>query len=180
MYKYLVCLFISSQTKGQICLLADEVAKEIGVHPLYLWLDPHITFHRPIVADENLLKKRLANAVARARQSRITFSGDLDHFGKKYIVLPVQATWEIASLWVGIHTEFATGLPEYECGKYDSDNTLHVAITEVTEEIYDRVWPKIKKIRFEPTTIPFETISLYRKLVTGGKWENIASFPIPT
>ncbi len=178
MYKYLVLFPIPDPFGGQLCKLQDEVAALTHISPPYFNLEPHVTFHRPLSGiGENVLKNLIRSATLQMRQTRITLHA-LYSFGKHYIVLPVQATRDVAALWVEINHLLAR-LPEYEHGQYDGDNTLHISIAAKTILVFDQTWPAIRKIQVEPMTIPLRTIALYRKLVEGGPWETVETFSIP-
>ncbi|MDP2665101.1 MAG: 2'-5' RNA ligase family protein [bacterium] len=181
MFKYLVLFFIPDPSHGQICSLADQIAEETDVHPSHVWLAPHVTFHRPIVVDdEDAVKKHLADAVARAKRSHITFSGGTDRFDNKdssYIVLPAQTPLETVLLWAGVHAAFAD-LPGYERNERDGA-TLHTTLAEIPAKTCECVWSTVQKFRRERMVIPLTALSLCRKPIEGGRWEKIALFPIP-
>ncbi|MBU6388626.1 hypothetical protein KGQ72_02010 [Patescibacteria group bacterium] len=138
-----------------------------------------MTFHRPLTGiDEGVLTNLIRGATLQMKQTRITVSG-LHPFGKQYIILPVHATRDTAALWVGIN-DILSRLPEYEHGKYDGDNTLHITVAEKTSAVFDRSWPAIQeKVKVEPMTIPLTRVALCRKLEKEGRWELVEQFPIP-
>ncbi len=178
MNKYLISFPIPDPFCGQLCLEMEKVASITGIPPPFWQLEPHMTFHRPLLGiDEGLVKNLVTSATLQMRQTRITLSG-LFPFGEHFIVRPVQATRSVAALWVEINN-LLSRLPEYEHGEYDGDNTLHVTIAQKTSAVFDRSWPEIRKIEVKPMTIPLRSIALYRKPAAGGRWESIASFPIP-
>ncbi len=178
MYKYLIPFPVPDPFKGRICELQDAVATITNISPPYWRLAPHVTFHRPLTGiSENVLKNIVGSAVLQMRQTRITLHA-LYPFGKHYIVLPVQATRAVASLWVEINN-LLRRLPEYEHGEYDDDNTLHVTIAEKTTPVFDRAWPAVRKIPFEPITVPLRSVALWRKSAEGGAWETVEAFNIP-
>ncbi|MDD2657458.1 MAG: hypothetical protein PHD04_02215 [Candidatus Pacebacteria bacterium] len=154
----------------------DQVAHVTGINPPYYELAPHMTFHRPIhEADEAVLLAGLERVTRLMQQTRATFHG-LYALERQYIVLPAQATLHMTRLLVGIN--LLSSLPGYEQGENDGDNRLHIKIAE-TSSVFDRVWPEIQGIRFDPITVPIKTIDLYRKSIVRGGWEKIESFHLP-
>ena len=141
---------------------------------------PHVTLHRPVVGIDEEKMRNLARSCALRvdRNIRVTVS-DLSHFGKEYIVLRINTTQSLASLWVNLN-DVLSKLAEYEHGEFDGDNTLHITIAKNTTEVFDKVWPKIQEITVPKIIIPVTLIELYRKLTDGGKWEMIEAFPIPS
>lgn len=179
-YLYHVCIPVRGTAYSLLWELFELVAEETGTRPNWT-RNPYITLHRPIETCEEPLKTFLQEETARTRQSRVTFSGALDHFGKRYIVLPAQATWETSSLWVRLHERFKS-LGGYRRGMFENDNTLHTTIAELKaeeEEIFNRSWPAIRNIRVNPVRMPLTEICLRRKPALGGNWEIIDIFPIP-
>lgn len=181
MYKYFPCILPADSVSGHMRLFADRIAEETDTHPPHLWTPPHLTLHRPIVADEREVRGRLARVSSQAQQVNLCFSGNLDCYRNEdaeYFVLPAQTPLDVASLWVAVHEAFS-GLPGYERIKTDGSTTLHAIIAKVTPAISKRVWPKVREFRTEPMTTPVTTIDLFRKPTLGGKWEIIDTFPIP-
>lgn len=181
MYKYLPCLLPTDSVSAGMRLLADRIAEETDTHSPLLWSPPHITLHRPVIAEEEEVRNCLAHVAAHAQQSNICFSGTLDCFKgeeAEYFVLPAQTPWRVASLWVGVHKAFRH-LPGYERAKTDGSTMLHATLAEVTKEISERTWPKVRNFWTEPMVMPVTRIDLLRKLVRGGNWEMVHRFPIP-
>jgi len=173
--KHLVVIPIVVPSCCEIIKLMDRVADVTGINPPHYELAPHMTFHRPIRgADEEVLRQGLVRITKLLRQTRATFHG-LYPFGKEHIVLPAQATFRAATLWVGIN-DLLSSLPGYEESEYDGDNILHVTIATGTTPVFDRAWPEIQGIRFDPITVPIKTIDLYRKSIVRGGWEGVESF----
>lgn len=176
--KHLI-LFPIPDSDGKLRLAMDGVASITGMNPPYHKLPPHMTFHRPLTKiNEEVLRNIVRSVTLQMKQTRITLGG-LHAFGKQYIVLTVYATRNAAALWVGIN-DLLSRLPEYEHGKYDGDNMLHVTVAAKTSAVFDRSWPLIQeRIKVEPMVIPLTMIALCRKPVDGGRWELVEKFRIP-
>ena len=150
MEKYMLSFPIEEEPYcGIICSLMDKISVLTGRPPLYEKLYPHITFHRPISGiDESVIKKITEGSIlTHLRQTRISISS-IHHFGKQYIVLPVNATRAIADFWVNL-SSLLSQIPEYEHGLYDYDNTLHITLAEKTHEIFDSIWGEVRTISFD-------------------------------
>jgi hypothetical protein len=179
LYKYIVLFTVDAGYRSTICRLMDAVAKYTGIAPPYVKLPAHITFHRPIVGiDEETLECLVQSMALQIHQTRIRL-GQLDHFGKQFIVLPVIGTRRLNAFWVGIN-DLLSRLPSYEHGPFDEDNTLHVTIAEKTSHVFDKVWPLITDLRIEPTDIPVRHVEVWRKPLYDieGRWEILRSFPL--
>lgn len=175
--RYFVAFDVPPPFDKKICRLMDWVATATSLEPSYLNLPPHVTFHPPVTGiRESVLHALITSVAFRMRPTHMRVNA-LDHFGKHYIVLPVQSTQSVARLWVGIN-QLLRCLPEYEHGAYDDENTLHISVATKTSEVFDRAWPKIQQMRFEPMTIPVSELALYRKPL-GGVWQKIATFSFP-
>jgi len=180
MYKYIIIFPVDEEPfYGEMREIMDRVATISKLPPPYLKIIPHITFHRPIVGvDEEVIKNIVMGVTLHIRQTRITVN-HLYHFGKQYIVLPVQTTRIIANFWVSVN-HLLSELSEYEHGEYDQDNTLHITVAEKTSAIFDEIWPLVKNYVDEEITIPVTKIEIHRKLLEGGSsWEKIAEYQIP-
>lgn len=175
--EYSILFRIPYPYSTKIRRLMAKIATVTGIPPPHR-LPPHITFHKPITRiNESVLKNLVKSVVLRTNQTRVVIHG-LSTFGTQYIVLPVFATRSAVALWVGIDA-ILSRLPEYEHGKFDHDNTLHITVAERTSHVFNRAWPEIKKIECETMTIPLQHICLYRKPLAGGSWDHVASYHLP-
>ncbi len=169
---------LDQEAYTQICLLQDQVAHFTGLNQPYIKDSPYFTCIQPIQEiDESTVKKILACAVPQMRQTKITLHA-LFSFGKHFIVLPALATQGVIPILKGIGG-IASCLPEVQRGVYFRENILHVTIAEKTASVHGQAWSDVQKIIFPPMVIPITTVDLCRKLVTGGRWEKVASFSIP-
>lgn len=180
MNKYIILFPITGGSGKSINEVMDKISAITHTEQPYKKMLPHITFHRPIkgVDEEKLIN--IAKSVAlRLHKSRIRLNS-LDHFGKEFIVLPVQATKTMATLWTGIH-EILAQVPEYQHGQFDHDNTLHVTVAEKLSDIFDNTWKTIQKdCVFEPMDIEVKTIEIHSKSdEIGTAWECLTSIPLP-
>ncbi|HTH92877.1 MAG TPA: hypothetical protein VL576_00120 [Candidatus Paceibacterota bacterium] len=180
-YKYIVIFPIPDPYLERIIEIMDIIALYTGIEPPYKRLVPHITFHRPIEnIEEEVIKDFVKSMVLQMRRTRITIS-DLFPFGKQYIVFPVHATRAVAEFWVGINY-LLSRLKEYVHGEFDHDNTLHISVAEKTSDVFDEVWPTIKKmVSFDPMNIPVGKIAIYRKPIDpseNGNWELVVHYLI--
>jgi hypothetical protein len=175
-YKYLVLFPVPKPHKVMIERLAEKVSAHTGLPSPYRGeLGPHMTFHRPIEGIEEDVVLTLAKSVSlQCKPTRVTVDR-LAHFGKHYIVLPVQTTLANAYFWVRLTAIFAEQ-PEYEHGPFDFDNTLHISIASKTSEIFDKAWPMVRAISVSEMNIPMDKVALCRKPLSGGDWEKIAEF----
>jgi hypothetical protein len=182
MFKYLAAFFIPHSER--ICLLADKVAKETGLHPLHLWIPPHVSFLYRVMEerDEDTLKAILTEQTMKIRSPRMVISGRLGNFGRRHLVLYVQPSLAVAGFWVGVQAEFARQLPAYEHGEYNSDNTLHASVAKVLPKDFDHVWPTVKKFEIDTTAVALTRIDLLRKPADEKteKWRMVQTFHIPS
>lgn len=176
--KYIIALSFSDEYDKKLRILMDNVSLITNTPPLYNHMIPHVTLHRPLSGINYEKIINLAQSIAlRLHKSRIRVGG-IEHFGKKYIVLPVHATYTIASLWSGIH-ELLSQVPEYEHGPFDHDNTLHITLAKDTEEIFDQSWNTLREKCFtESFDIPVDRVSVYGKL-SSGDWGVVQHISLP-
>lgn len=176
--KYIIAFSFEKVYDTKLREFMDTVARITNMDALYHHMVPHITLHRPLVGIEYTKVSNLATSIAlRLHKSRIRIGG-IEHFGKKYIVLPVHATYVIASLWSGIH-DLLSQVPEYEHGPFDHDNTLHITLAKDTEQVFDAVWDTIRqKVVFDSFDIPIGAVAIYGKNQVGN-WDLIEEIPLP-
>ncbi|MEK7646995.1 MAG: hypothetical protein AAB378_01300 [Patescibacteria group bacterium] len=175
--KYIVIFPVPEPVLSELNGFMDKIAEHTHILPPYKKMIPHVTFHRPIVGISEFKLKNLVESMAlQMRQTRMTTCGFFP-FGKQYIVLPIQATRGLATLWVGVNDLLAR-LPEYEHGEYDWDNTLHITVAEKTSVVFDEVWPKIKLIDIPTFTISVDRVDVWGKPLVGGFWKKIAYYSI--
>ncbi len=182
-YKYLIIFPIPSRESKLLCDMMDKIARLTKPSPPYISppyerLSPYVTFHRPISGiNEDVLKNILQSAILQIKVTRIRLNG-LDCFGKQYIVAPVQATASVAHLWIAL-LQLLQRIPEYKHEKFDHDNTLHVTMAEKIFTVFDKIWPKVRRFKFDAMDIIFDKMELWRKSVTGGSWEKVETFCLP-
>lgn len=177
MYKYLIALIVPEPFTTQLRQLMDKIESVTHIESPYKRLPPHITLHRPITGvDEQELKDMIRRVVSRMLPTHVELSGP-SPFGKRFVVLPVQPTLSLAWLWVELHAQMSR-LPNHKPLGIDHKNTLHVTVAEKTSQVFNRIWPEIKKLQVKPISkVPVETVYLYRKRVEEQIWEEVSVFP---
>jgi len=84
----------------------------------------------------------------------------------------------VAHLWIAL-LQLLQRIPEYKHEKFDHDNTLHVTMAEKIFTVFDKIWPKVRRFKFDAMDIIFDKMELWRKSVTGGSWEKVETFCLP-
>lgn len=173
--KHIVLFPIPPQWRWVFTLVMFEIENITGIPAPCRKLIPHVSMHRPLHGiDEEVLLNLVRSMALQIRRTRITMNS-LYPFGKEYVVMPVQATRNVAALWVGLGDLLAR-LPEFVHGPYDGDNTLLLTVADGLSHVFDSAWPKIRQMQFESVTVPLENIALYRKPDGGTRWEEVAKF----
>lgn len=175
--KYLVLFPLPKPYVDTVRVFMDRIAVHTKLPPPYLSLPPHVTFHRPIVGiREEEIRHAVATATHRTHRTHMTV-GSLFPFGKHYLVMPVHATRALSSFWVGLNNIFMY-TPEYECGAYDDENTLHITVAKKTSDVFDDAWPNIARIPVPIMTVPVAQVALYQKSIHDGTWRVLETFSI--
>lgn len=176
-HRYLILFPVPRSVRTQLIDLMNEIGKATRLRPPYKNLPPHVTFHRPITGiNEKKIIDVVRSASLQIEPTRISVSG-IHNFGKQYMVLPVHATLSVARLWVRVN-DLLSCLPNYEHGKFDNDNTLHITVAGGTSAVFDEAWPKVKQLPIPQLHIPVERMEIYKSPIGRHFWRRVEKFEI--
>lgn len=146
-------------------------------------IEPHITFHKPIsdVPLSEIINK--VNTLTKQVNTKLRIRvGGIDHFGSRYFIIPVQATFAVAQFWINIFNIF--GQYCSECGHLilNNDNVLHVTIGKCNKPedliYFNSIWAMVKKhCNIGISDIVIECIAIYGQN-PDKTWEKVYELPL--
>ncbi len=173
MSRYIFALNVPEPASGKIRALMDRVAKITGLEAPYRTRPPYITLFPPVEAEEEDIQ-RIAKHLARNLPPMSFTTDEIHPFGKKYLSLQPKVPLALAEQWISA-CKIIREVPGYVRGRYEGENTLHITLARHTSSIFDKAYPRIKRLRVEPIEFIATLLVVYKE-DQDGNWKCVGSF----